>query len=196
MINSIYCHFCYHYIIDYLGGAKIMVRQFQLYRWLRFIFLLVAGTLIVIAPIKSFNIIIYIVSSYIAIYGILSIFDGLSIRKSTGENSITIGLGIGALFLALGVLLFAKFFVTLVPPVLGIILLVNGINQFRDSHEMSKRVHIRPYLDYFYSALLMLAGIVFILNPSKTIIFIYQLFGLSLVVLAFFEILNSRIYRN
>lgn len=173
-----------------------MVRQFQLYRWLRFIFLLVAGTLIVIEPIKSFNIIIYIVSSYIAIYGVLSIFDGLHIRRTTGENNIAIGMGVGALFLALGVLLFAKFFVTLVPSVLGIILLVNGINQFRDSHEMTKRVQITPYLDYFYSALLMLAGIVFILNPSKTIIFIYQLFGLSLVILAFFEIINSRIYRG
>jgi hypothetical protein len=63
-----------------------MVKQFQLYRWLRFFFLLAAGILIVIAPIKSFNIIIYIVSSYIAIYGILSIIDGLSIRKSTGEK--------------------------------------------------------------------------------------------------------------
>lgn len=173
-----------------------MVRQFQLYRWLRFIFLLVAGILIIIAPIKSFDIIIYIVSSYIAIYGVLSIIDGLSIRKTTGENNIAIGLGVGALFLALGVLLFARYFVPLVPPVLGIILLVNGINQFRDSHEMTKRVQITPYLDYFYSALLMIAGIVFILNPSKTIIFIYQLFGVSLIVLAFFEIINSRIYHN
>jgi len=173
-----------------------MVRQFQLYRWLRFIFLLVAGILIVVEPIKSFNTIIYIVSSYIAIYGILSIFDGLSIRKTTGENNIAIGLGVGALLLALAVLLFVRFLVPLVPPVLGIILLVNGINQFRDSHEMTKRVQMTPYLDYFYSALLMLAGIVFILNPSKTIIFIYQLFGLSLIILAFFEIINSRIYRD
>lgn len=169
-----------------------MVRQFQLYRWLRFIFLLAAGILIVIEPIKSFNIIIYLVSSYIAIYGILSIFDGLSIRRTTGENNIAIGLGVGAL----AVLLFVRFLVPLVPPVLGIILLVNGINQFRDSHEMTKRVQMTPYLDYFYSALLMLAGIVFILNPSKTIIFIYQLFGLSLIILAFFEIINSRIYRD
>ena len=173
-----------------------MVRQFQLYRWLRFIFLLVAGILIVVAPIKSFDIIIYIVSSYIAIYGVLSIFDGLNIRRTTGENNIAVGLGIGALFLALAVLLFVRLLVPLVPPVLGIILLVNGINQYRDSHEMTKRVPVTPYLDYFYSALLMLAGIVFILNPSKTIIFIYQLFGLSLIILAFFEIINSRIYRN
>jgi len=173
-----------------------MVKQFQLYRWLRFIFLLVAGILIVVEPVKSFNIIIYIVSSYIAIYGVLSIIDGLSIKKTTGENNIAIGLGVGALALAVVVLLVARFLVTLVPPVLGIILLVNGINQYRDSHEMTKRVKMKPYLDYFYSALLMLAGIIFILNPSKTIIFIYQLFGLSLIILAFFEIINSRIYRN
>lgn len=173
-----------------------MVKQFQLYRWLRFIFLLVAGILIVIAPIKSFDIIIYIVSSYIAIYGVLSIFDGLSIRRRTGENNIAIGLGVGAIGLAIAVLFLARFLVPLVPPVLGIILLVNGINQYRDSHEMSKRVPVKPYLDYFYSALLMLAGIVFILNPSKTIIFIYQLFGVSLIVLAFFEIINSRIYHD
>jgi len=173
-----------------------MVKQFQLYRWLRFIFLLVAGILIVIEPVKSFNIIIYLVSSYIAIYGVLSIIDGLSIKKTTGENNIAIGLGVGALALAVVVLLVARFLVTLVPPVLGIILLVNGINQYRDSHEMTKRVKMKPYLDYFYSALLMLAGIIFILNPSKTIIFIYQLFGLSLIILAFFEIINSRIYRN
>jgi uncharacterized membrane protein HdeD (DUF308 family) len=196
MNNSILKLFWYHVFREFFRGSIKMVRQFQLYRWLRFIFLLVAGILIVIAPIKSFNIIIYIVSSYIAIYGILSIIDGLSIRKTTGENNIAIGLGVGALFLALGVLLFARYFVPLVPPVLGIILLVNGINQFRDSHEMTKKVQITPYLDYFYSALLMIAGIVFILNPSKTIIFIYQLFGVSLIVLAFFEIINSRIYHN
>lgn len=173
-----------------------MVRQFQLYRWLRFLFLLIAGILIVVQPIKSFNMIVYLVSSYIAIYGILSIFDGFNIRKTTGENNIAIGLGVGALFLAIVVLFVARFLIPLVPPVLGIILLVNGINQFRDSHEMTKRVPVTPYLDYFYSALLILAGIVFILNPSKTIIFIYQLFGLSLILLAFFEIINSRIYRH
>lgn len=173
-----------------------MVRQFQLYRWLRFIFLLIAGLLIVFEPTKSLNAIIYLVSSYIAIYGILSIIDGLSIRRQTGENNIAIGLGLGALALAVAVLLTARILVQLVPPVLGIILLVNGINQFRDSHETRKHVKVTPWLDYFYSALLMGAGIVFILEPSKTIIFIYQLFGISLIVLAFFEILNSRIYRH
>ncbi|WP_125589936.1 DUF308 domain-containing protein [Companilactobacillus jidongensis] len=173
-----------------------MVKQFQLYRWLRFVFLLVTGILIVIEPIKSLNIIIYLVSGYIATYGVLSIMDGISIRRKTGETNIAIGLGIGALVLAVAIPILAKLIVILVPPVLGIILLVNGINQFRDSHETKKQVKITPWLDYFYSALLMLAGIMFILQPPKTIIFIYQLFGIGLILLAFFEIINSRLYRN
>ncbi|KRK64871.1 hypothetical protein FC72_GL001926 [Companilactobacillus tucceti DSM 20183] len=173
-----------------------MVRQFQLYRWLRFIFLLVVGILITAQPTKSVNAIIYLVSTYIAIYGVLSLIDGLSIRQKNGENNIAIGLGAGALLVAVLVLLVAKILIQLVPPVLGIILLVNGINQFRDSNETKKNVNVTPWLDYFYSALLIGVGIIFILNPSKTMIFFYQLFGIGLIVLAFFEIINSRIYRN
>ncbi|WP_125762892.1 DUF308 domain-containing protein [Companilactobacillus hulinensis] len=173
-----------------------MVRQFQLYRWLRFIFLLTTGILIVIEPTKSLNAIIYLVSGYIAIYGILSLIDGMSIKRMTGETNIAIGLGFGALLVAVLVLFVAKILIQLVPPVLGIILLVNGINQFRDSHETKKQVNITPWLDYFYSALLIAAGVMFILQPPKTIIFIYQLFGISLIILAFFEIINSRLYRN
>ncbi|WP_125712513.1 DUF308 domain-containing protein [Companilactobacillus kedongensis] len=173
-----------------------MVRQFQLYRWLRFIFLLVVGILITAQPTKSVNAIIYLVSTYIAIYGVLSIIDGISIRQKTGENNIAIGLGAGALLLAVLVLFVAKILIQLVPPVLGIILLVNGINQFRDSNETKRHVNVTPWLDYFYSALLIGVGIVFILNPSKTMIFFYQLFGIGLIILAFFEIINSRIYRN
>ncbi|WP_125567014.1 DUF308 domain-containing protein [Companilactobacillus insicii] len=173
-----------------------MVKQFQLYRWLRFVFLLVTGILIVIEPIRSLNIIIYLVSGYIAIYGILSIMDGIGIRKKTGDTNIAIGLGVGALILAAAIPIVARLIVVLVPPVLGIILLVNGINQFRDSHETKKQVNITPWLDYFYSALLMIAGVMFILQPPKMIIFVYQLFGIGLILLAFFEIVNSRLYRN
>lgn len=173
-----------------------MVKQFQLYRWLRFIFLATAGILIVLEPTKSLDYIIYIVSIYVAFYGILSLVDGMSLKKKTGENNIAIGFGFLALVTAILILLVAKFLVSLVPPVLGILLLANGINQFRDSHETRKTVNVTPWLDYFYSFLLIIAGVVFILNPSKTIIFLYQLFGVALIVLAFFEIINSRLYSN
>lgn len=177
-----------------LLGSEKMVKQFQLYRWLRFIFLATAGILIVLEPTKSLDFIIYIVSAYVAFYGVLSLIDGMSIKKKTGENNITLGFGVLALIVAVVILFVAKFLVTLVPPVLGILLLANGINQFRDSHDTRKTVNVTPWLDYFYSALLIIAGIVFILNPSKTIIFLYQLFGVALIILAFFEIINSRLY--
>ncbi|AKP67265.1 HdeD family acid-resistance protein [Companilactobacillus ginsenosidimutans] len=173
-----------------------MVKQFQLYRWLRFVFLATAGIVIVLEPTKSLDFIIYLVSAYVAIYGVLALFDGISIRRKTGENNISLGFGIIALIVAVLILFVAKFLVSLVPPVLGILLLANGINQFRDSHETRKTVNVTPWLDYLYSALLIIAGIVFILNPSKTIIFLYQLFGVALIVLAFFEIINSRLYSN
>ena len=173
-----------------------MVKQFQLYRWLRFIFLATAGILIVLEPTKSLDYIIYIVSAYVAIYGVLSLMDGINIRRRTGENNVAIGFGIAALIISVVILLVARFLVSLVPPVLGIILLANGINQFRDSHETRINANYTPWLDYFYSALLVIAGIVFILNPSKTMIFLYRLFGVALIVLAFFEIINSRLYPN
>ncbi|MCH4009912.1 HdeD family acid-resistance protein [Companilactobacillus sp.] len=171
-----------------------MVKQFQLYRWLRFIFLATAGILIVLEPTKSLDFIIYIVSAYVAFYGVLSLIDGFSLKRKTGENNMNMGFGVLALIVAILILFVAKFLVALVPPVLGIILLANGINQFRDSHETRKTVNVTPWLDYLYSALLIIAGVVFILNPSKTIIFLYQLFGVALIVLAFFEIINSRLY--
>ncbi|WP_099973950.1 DUF308 domain-containing protein [Lactobacillus terrae] len=173
-----------------------MVKQFQLYRWLRFLFLLIAGIIIVIKPTASVNVIIYLVSSYIAIYGILSIIDGLTIKKATGENNLSIGLGIGAIIIALVILAVAKILIKLVPPLLGIILIINGINQFRDSHDTRKYVNVTPWLDYFYSALMVAAGVVFILEPSRTLVLIYQLVGVILIVLAVFEFINSRLYRN
>jgi hypothetical protein len=173
-----------------------MVQQFQLYRWLRFLFLAAGGIVIVVNPSDSLNTVIYLVSAYVAIYGILAIIDGLSIRHKTGENNISLGLGVIALIVAALILLVARFLVFLVPTVIGILLLSNGINQFRDSHETKKSVNVTPWLDYLYSALLIVAGVVFILNPTRIILGLYQLFGVVLIVLAFFEIINSRLYSH
>ncbi|MDO1605737.1 DUF308 domain-containing protein [Lactobacillus sp. YT155] len=169
--------------------------QFHLYRWLRIIFLFATGLVIVINPIKSEDAIVYFVSAYLFIYGLIAIADNIKLYKIAKTDSISMLLGIGSIILSVITLFVARFLISLIPILLGIILIVNGINQFRDSNEDRKFVNVTPWLDYLYSVLMIAVGLVLILNPLDIVRLVFWLFGFGLIALSVFELINTRLYK-
>lgn len=169
--------------------------QFHLYRWLRVIFLFVTGLVIVISPEKSLDAVVYFISAYLFIFGLIAIADNIKLYKIAKTDSISLMLGIGSIILSILTLFIAKFLMMLVPLVLGIILIINGINLFRDTREDRQFVNVTPWLDYLYSLLMIILGIIFLFNTMNIVNIVFWLFGVGLIILSIFELINTRIYK-
>ncbi|MGR3742415.1 DUF308 domain-containing protein [Companilactobacillus sp. DQM5] len=169
--------------------------QFHLYRWLRILFLFATGLIIVINPTESLDFIVYFVSTYLFIFGLIAIADNIKLYKIAKTDSISLTLGVGSIILSIVTLFIAKFLMLLIPVILGIILIFNGINQFRDSNEDRQFVNVTPWLDYLYSLLMIALGLIFILNPMNIVNLFFWLFGAGLIILSVFELINTRIYK-
>lgn len=169
--------------------------QYHLYRWLRIIFLFATGLIIVINPSKSLDFIIYFISAYLFIFGLIAIADNVKLHRISNTDSISLLLGIGSILLSIVTLFVAKFIILLIPPVLGIILVINGINQFRDSREDRTYVNVTPWLEYLYSFLMIALGVTLIFNPVNIVNLFFWLFGFGLIALSIFELINTRIYK-
>ncbi|GKQ43231.1 hypothetical protein RD055328_11540 [Companilactobacillus sp. RD055328] len=169
--------------------------QFHLYRWLRIIFLFASGLIIVISPSESLNIIIYFISAYLFLFGLIAIADNIKLRRISNTDSIALALGIGSIILSILTLFIAKFIILLIPVTLGIILVINAINLFRDTNEDRQFVNVTPWLDYLYSLLMFLLGLIFIFNPMNIVNLFFWLSGVGLIILSIFELINTRIYK-
>lgn len=169
--------------------------QYHLYRWLRVIFLFATGLTIFINPTKSLDLITYFISGYLLIFGLIAIADNIKLQRISNTDSISLILGIGSIILSVITLFITRFLILLIPPILGIILIINGINQFRDSREDRTFINVTPWLDYLYSALMIILGVILIFNPVNIVNIFFWIFGIVLMVLSIFELINTRIYK-
>lgn len=169
--------------------------QFHLYRWLRITFLFITGLTIVITPNKSLNAIIYFISAYLFIFGLIAIADNIKLYKMSKTDSISLILGVGSIVLSILTLFIAKFVIMLIPLTLGVILVINAINLFRDANDDRQFVNVTPWLDYLYSLLMIILGIIFIFNPMNMVTLFFWLFGFGLIILSVIELINTRMHK-
>ncbi|UQS83122.1 DUF308 domain-containing protein [Bombilactobacillus thymidiniphilus] len=169
-------------------------RKFHWYRWLRIVFLFLAGLLIVLNPNKSLNGILYLIAAYLVFLGIIALRDGWLLAKNNSDNNSPFATATISFILAILIFPVAHILLPLLPLILGIILLINGVNQFFNARVNRKYVNITPWPDYIYSLLLIIVGVVLIFNPFGMLQLFFRILGIGLMILAILEFINTRLY--
>ncbi|KJY60768.1 hypothetical protein JG30_14580 [Bombilactobacillus mellifer] len=174
---------------------KQYLRQFQWYRWLRILFLAATGIIFIINPDQSFDIILYFISAYLVGLALIALHDGWLLTQSKSDNTGPYTTAVISLILAFLIFPIAHVLLPLLPILLGVVLIINGVNQFFNARHNRQYINVTPWLDYLYSLLLTLLGIVLIFNPWDVLHFFIRLLGIGLIGLAVLEFVNTRLYK-
>lgn len=157
------------------------------YSFLRIIFALVIGLILVFFPHEAGNYLVmtlgvlFTVPSLISLIGYFAFNKGLS-RRFPIE-------GLGSLLFGLWLIIMPDFFADLLTYILGFILLMGGVQQMA-SLSAAKRWMPVPAGFYVVPTLIVIAGLVALFNPMGVRSTVFIIIGATSLVYAFSELLN------
>ena len=162
-----------------------MIRtNFQRYALLRSAIYIIAGLAIVINPTAVFHFIGYLITAYFVLLGVLNLLEANKNRKQTGAWGFGLISGIAFFILALIVWVFAAAIVSLLPVILGLVIILKSLFQlFVGLNTRSKGWSA-------YSILLLIGGLILLFNPFKSVMILLQLFGGLLIFMGISEIIS------
>lgn len=154
---------------------------------LRGVVFIIFGLITIISPNGVFQTVVYFISAYIAIMGILNIFDGIKIKKETNAYGVTFIGGWTLLILAVFVLVFAKGIVSILPIILGLGIAVSGVTRCIQAVNLRQYVNVNWVPMFIYGAVLIIAALILTFNPFSSILVLVQLFGGILILMGIGE---------
>lgn len=163
-------------------------KQFQKNDFIRSLASIFFGLLFLLVPSQTFDILIYIIAAYLAFQGAIDLYYSYQIRRQTGYFDFQFIRGVSFLIAALFVCLFAKALLAVIPLFLGILIVLSGSLRLRDSLNL-KNSGLSYINRLIYSVILIIAGIILIFNPFKTILVLLQIFGVLLFIMGLMDII-------
>lgn len=167
-----------------------VMEQLKKYALLRGSVYMIFGLLILINPRSVFQWVIYFISVYIAIMGVLNLYDGFKVKKATGTYGMNFLGGIILLVSAGVVLVFAKGIVSILPIFLGLVIVFVGVTRAIQSVNLRNYVNVSWLPMLIYSVILIIAGLVLTFNPFSSLLVLFQLFGGILIFMGIGEIVS------
>lgn len=169
-------------------SVKNMINQLQKFTLLRILIFIVIGCLVVFKPKLVFTSIIYTLAAYLLLIGLLNLFQAIKASKVThtilGPEFITACM---YFLFTLIVLIFSKVIISMLPFVLGILIVLNGLVQLTTDQTI-KEVNPRYRLGHnIYSVIIIIAGVLLIFNPFSSIILLFRVFGGTLIFIGVSE---------
>lgn len=172
-----------------------LVKSIKRNMWLRAAAFIILGIFIAFRPAMMINMSIQLIALYLVILGVYNLVMGLKVhQKGESLNGGTI-LGITELVGAMFVWLFAKPLLGMLPFVIGIGLLVHGINYIMQIRNNRQYVNVSPFMNYVYGVLIIIAAVVMIFNPFKSLTLLFAIFGWLLIVMGIAEIFGTRLFK-
>ena len=160
--------------------------QFQKYAILRGIAYTLVGIFALINPSIFFKAIIYFIAGYFVLMGIINCLAARKLHKETGSYGFSMASGLFFFLLALIVLFFSKAILSIIPFFLGLLVVVNGLSQLLQALNTPKR----KGLWLIFSCIMLIAGLVLMFNPFKTLLVVCQVFGVLLIFNGLSELVN------
>lgn len=154
---------------------------FRRHALLRAIVFILLGVAIAINPDAVFDFIAYLIAGYLILLGIINIFENYRLKKKTGVYGLGLAGGIIQIILAIFVLFLAPTIVSILPFLLGLSIVLNGIFQLVVALNSGQAGWL------VYSALLIIVGAVLVFNPFQTLLVLFQVFGVIVVIMGISE---------
>lgn len=173
-----------------------VIESLKKYALLRGIIYIILGIIILMNPNEVFKVGVYFISLYTAFSGLVNVYEGIKVKKQTGEYGMSFMGGIVLLLIAGIILFFAKGIVSILPIFLGLMIVISGVYKLMQALNLRTYVNVNwvPYL--IYSIILIIAGLTLTFNPFSSVLFLFQLFGGLLIFMGISEIISFFQLRN
>ena len=163
------------------------------YSLIRILFALVIGLVLVLWPNTAASYIVITVGVAFLIPGVISLFGYFGRKKSEDGVSPRFPIeGVGSLLFGLWLIVMPEFFADVLMFLLGFILSMGGVQQIA-SLSMARRWTPAPGASYLVPALILIAGIVALFNPTGARNTAFIIIGISSPLLFLILFNNLRI---
>ena len=138
--------------------------------------------------IKSISTILGII---LLVIGILPVADFFRNRKEV-DNTSGVGLisGVFSIVCGLMFILSDSVFTILIPILVGVWMIINGVNKFRFSFELKDQQQSAWIITFVFSIVIIVGGVLLILHPVRGGELVYQTLGIIICIYAVLDIIE------
>lgn len=143
--------------------------------------LIIAGLILLFFPETTTKTIAYMAAATILLMGLTQLIGYF--RSSPADGRYSGGIVLGIFFIVVAAVLFfnAEAVISIIPIILGVIILLSGIVKFQQSIDLA-RMKVSRWSTVLATAILnVILGLVVILNPFSTVTTLLQLVGIGLI---------------
>lgn len=158
------------------------------YSVLRAIFALVIGLVLIMWPNTAINYLIITIGALFLVPGLISII-GYFVKKPSDQKIAFPLEGIGSVLFGLFLVIIPSFFADILTIILGLILMLGGVQQIASLTRARKWVTV-PFLFFIVPTLIFIAGAMVIANPSGTRATALMIVGGTALLYGLFELVN------
>ena len=137
--------------------------------------------------IKSISTIIGII---LLIIGVLPVVDFFRYRRDDAVTGISLISGIFSIVCGLMFLLNENMLMILIPVLIGVWMIINGINKFQFAFKLKDQEEKSWIITFIFSIVIMVCGGYFIINPIKGSQIVSQTLGIIICIYAVLDIVD------
>lgn len=158
----------------------------------------VIGLILLIKPMELTRIFCLFIGIAALLYGVVRLFSYYRRTKFDYPAAFQIDLILGVVLLVIGILSLIKpeIILSILPFVLGIILLLDSIGIAQQTWGLRKLGFDKWWLSLLFTLLLFILSITLITNPFETTLLFVRFFGTSLLLDGCFELWGNFHYNN
>ncbi len=153
------------------------------YEWLNAVLFLLIGALAILSPHFLFKAVIYFLAAYFVVNGVLALI--MYFKDRDEYSPVT---AIMQFVIALLIVVFARPLASILPFLLGFIILIYGINRLKNAITHKQYVNVSRAPQIIYSILIIVASILLLFNPFRSFLIMIQFFGIILIVMGIDEL--------
>lgn len=153
---------------------------------------LVIGVLLVAWPDVAVTYLVITIGALFLIPGLFGIFSYFYVRRKMRQENVRVifpVVALGSAFLGLWLILTPAFFVTILMYVLGVLLLLGGLNQL-SGLLVARRYFAVPLVMYFIPVLIVASGLVVLFNPFEAAMIPFIMLGISFIVYSLTDVVR------
>ena len=153
--------------------------------------ILVIGIFLFIQPDTVIRMISVVLGIIFLIPGITAMIDYFK-----EKNSASLVLGVITILVSLILIIKTDLVASILPFILGIYFVVNGITRLQYALELKKQGYTSFTTSLVFSLLIMICGILFILNPFEGAMALTQMIGMFMIIYAALDISNTVVIKR
>ncbi|WP_407894497.1 DUF308 domain-containing protein [Lacticaseibacillus sp. N501-2] len=157
----------------------------------RTIVLAVVGLWFLILPSTVYTVVKWVIVAALLAAAIPDLFNGLKQRRATGIGGWALTRGVTLLIAALLVAVLLKPVISMLPALIGILVILFGINKVTTAKKDQRFINVSPIPQIIYGVVIIIAGAVLLLNPFHAVLVLFQATGALMLVMAVMEVVTA-----